>query len=191
MADRYMYIPLIGLFIMFGWGIPSLLTDFRHKRNLFSVSAAVILLILAAQTYRQIQVWKDSESVFSHAVEVTSNNCLAHVNLGSIYAGQSDFDRAIYHFNAAIRIKPYFADAHYNLGNTYMSKGMMKEAIFHYLEALRINPNDENVHNNLGIAFAYENDLEMAIMHFSKALSINPDYEEARMNLSYVLQNKK
>ena len=191
MADRYTYIPLIGLFIILSWGIPTFVPLLRHREKYFSILAISILLILSMFTYKQVGYWRDSKSVFTHTLNVTSNNYLAHYNLGILSSAKADVEGALYHFRTALEIKPDFADAHYNLGNALMRKGMVEEAIFHYSMAIRINPNDEMAHNNLGIAFARDNDLEQAIQHFSKALLLNPSFKEAEKNLAIALNNKK
>jgi len=116
MADRYVYIPLVGLFVMVAWGVPDLVKGWRHRRLLVGISASVLVLGLAIGSWLQLRHWKDSISLFGHTVTVTSNNSLAHNNLGTAYADQGNFETAMGHYREAIRIEPDYAMALFNLG---------------------------------------------------------------------------
>jgi hypothetical protein len=191
-ADRFTYVPLIGLFIMIAWSIPDLLQGWRHKKIVLTVITAIMIFALMISTWFQVGYWKNGMALFRHALKVTSNNWVAHYNLGVALTGQED-DEAIFHFKEALRINPKYTQAHYNLGNALFYQGRVDEAIFHFEEALRINPDDAMTHNNLGTIFAYRGRLDEAIFHFREALRIDPNHEKARRNLerALLLKGKK
>jgi len=186
MADRYTYIPLIGLFIIAAWGVSDLLKKWQYGKIFLGASCLIILSVMVWKTSHQLDHWKNGIALFENAVGVTENNFIAHNNLGTAY-GSVDLDQAIYHYKAALRIKTDYVVAHYNLGNALEKKGHTDEAIAHYLEALRIKPDYAQAHNNLGTVLYNKKDYESAALHFSKALKINPQDTGARNNLANVL----
>ena len=186
MADRYTYIPLIGLFIIVAWGVSDLLKKWQYGKAFLALSCIIIFSTLAWKTFHQLGYWKNGIALFENAVGVTENNYLAHNNLGTTF-GSVDLDRAIYHYKAALKIKTDYVVAHYNLGNALDKKGHTDEAIAHYLDALRIKPDYAEAHNNLGTALYNKKDYEGAALHFSKALKINPQDTGASNNLANVL----
>ena len=175
MADRYTYVTLIGVFIMIAWGVPKLLPQWRRRNSWLAVTATIFLTILMAITWKQVQYWKNSTTLFEHALQVTSNNHMAHNGLGVVLKNQGRFDEAIGHYLEALRIKPDFQETHNNLGFAYFRKGDNRKAVKHYLEALRIRPDFEKAHSNLGIALEKEGRINEAISHFSEALRLRPD----------------
>ncbi len=187
MADRFTYIPLIGLFIMIAWGVPELLGGWRYRRLVYALSTSILLLILITSTYLQVRYWKNSIVLFTHAVKVTSNNWLAHNNLGVALYRQGRPQEAIGHYSEALRIQPDHAGAHYNLGIVLAEQARLDEAIVHYSEALRIKPGHANTHNNLGLALFRKGKFEEAIGQYSEALQINPEHAGAHHNLGILL----
>jgi protein O-mannosyl-transferase len=184
MADRYTYIPLIGLFIIFSWGIPEFIQRWRHLNKFLSVIAIIILFILLSVTFIQVGYWKNNITLYEHTLRVTKNNYIAHNNLGNAYKEQGLIDNAIKHYEEVLRIKPDNAIAHNNLGNAYRKKGLIDNAIKHFEEALRIKPDYAIGHNSLGVALLHKGDIDGAIEHFLKALQINPNYKNAKKNLN-------
>lgn len=187
MADRYTYIPLIGLFVIIAWGIPRLVERWRYYKTALTVSAVLVLMPLAICTWFQVGYWKNSVTLFEHALSVTSNNSLIHNNLGIVLERQGNFREALDHYLETLRIEPYAADAHFNIANVYFQQGELEKAVHHYSEALRIRPDYDKAHNGLGVVLAAERNLDAAISHFAEALRINPDLQEARHNLSHAL----
>jgi len=149
MADRYTYIPHIGLFIVIAWGAPELAAQWRHRKILLTALAIALLSILTAVTWKQAGYWKNSITLFEHTLAVTSNNWLSHNNLGAALSEQKRIDEAIKHYLEALRIKPDHVDGHYNLGAAFFAKGDIKDAIDHFRKVLKINPDDLNAKNNL------------------------------------------
>lgn len=141
MADRYTYLPLIGLFIMIAWGGAELLEKWRHRRIALFASAVTIIMLLSSVTWLQIRHWKNSVELLSHALKFTSNAFLYN-NLGLALASQGKLDEAIIQYTKALQLNPNDDFAHYNLGLAFAKQGKLSEAVYHYSESLRINPGD-------------------------------------------------
>lgn len=187
MADRYIYISGIGIFIMVAWGIPDLLKKWS-QRNVISIAlAASILISLVVFTRIQVKYWKNSVTLFEHALLVTNSNHLAHNNLGVFLLNSGKSDEAVKHFAKALEIKPDYSEAHNNMGLFLASQGRLPEALFHYTEALKLKRDNEKAHNNLGIVLANMNRPDKAMEHFRDALKINPENAAAYNNIGSVL----
>lgn len=152
MADRYTYLPSIGLFIMAVWGIPDLVRGLKYRVAILAVLAAAVISAKTAVTWQQIGYWRDNFSLYEQALEETSNNYVIHNNLGSAYANSWNLEAAIREFREAVRIKPTYSEAHYNLGIALAMKGDTDAAIGELREALRLNPGNAKAYYNLGIA---------------------------------------
>jgi protein O-mannosyl-transferase len=183
MADRFTYVPQVGLFIIIAWGVPELLAQWRHKTIILSTLAVVLLTILMAVTWKQVGYWKNSITLFQHTLNVTTNNALPHHNLASALAEQGQTVEAIHHYSEALRIKPDYEKAHNNLGVAFVKQARIDEAIEHYLKALEINPNYAEAQNNLGMARDKQGRTAEAIAHYVQALRIRPDFAEVHNNL--------
>jgi Tfp pilus assembly protein PilF len=186
-ADRYTYLPLIGLFIVVAWGVPDLLIRWPLGRVALPAAAVVAISGCAIAAWAQLQNWESSAALWTHALEVTTGNNVAYNNLGNVLAKQGKFDDAIAQYSEALRIKPDYAFAHNNLGRVLASQGRAGEAIEHYSQALRIEPDYADAHNNLGIVLADQGKLDQAIAHYSRALHIKPDFADAHNNLGIAL----
>ena len=191
MADRYTYIPLIGLFIMIVWGVPDLLGDRRFRKPLLAVLSAVVLSVLAVCSWQQVQYWRNSVTLFERALSATSRNYLAHNNLGVALFLEGRTEDALRHYESALRIRPKFADAHHNIGAALAAQGKYDEAIRSYREALRFRPDDAGTYNNIGVALAARGDDDGAVDNYSAALRIRPDHEKARANLAAALAGRE
>ncbi len=187
LADRYTYVPLIGIFVIIAWGISELTEKWRRRKILLATSAGVILAILMFNTWIQTRYWQDSRLLFEHAIRVTADNFVAHNNLGVALAKSGEKEKAASHYSEAIRMKPNFDNAHYNLGNYLASKGRTAEAITHYSEAIRIKPNYSKAHNNLGAMLASQGKFSEAIVQYEKALRIEPANASFHYNLGLAL----
>ena len=183
MADRYTYVPLIGLFVMVAWGVSGLTARWRYRRMVLAMSTGMLLSGLTIGTWLQVGHWKTSITLWKHALNVTDNNFDAHNGLARALADEGKLDEAIGHFLQALRIEPDFAGAHTNLGIVLAYQKKFDEAIGHFSEALRIEPDLADAHNGLGRVLADQGKLDEAIGHFSKALSIDPDFAEAHNGL--------
>jgi len=152
MADRYTYIPLIGLFIMVAWGIPDLLKGWHLKKIVIIVSATVTFFVLMSKSWLQVQIWENSITLFQHAIAVTQQNYIAHTNLGLAYARQGSHKEAFFHYQAALKISPNNSDAHNNLGALLAWNGNIGDAIKEFRLALKAEPGHGLAKKNLRIA---------------------------------------
>lgn len=190
MADRFAYVPLIGLFIVIAWGVPDLVARWRYKKIVLAATAMALLLTFTAATWFQNRYWQNSVTLFSHNVNVTQNNSVAHNILGSALQQQGKLIEAISHYAKALKIDSNYAEAHTNLGYTLTRQNHYKEAIYHYNEALRIKPTFTEAHNNLGTALIHQGNEKEAIYHYYEALKSNPKYAGAYYNLGKILLNR-
>jgi Flp pilus assembly protein TadD len=187
LADRYTYIPFVGLFVMAAWGAPELVRKWPYKRALMATAAGVILLSFLIVTHAQLKHWQSSLTLFSHALGVTSDNAVAHNNLGIALRGKGRLDEAELHYHDALKIKTYDGHVHFNLGNLLLARGKTDEAIFHFSEALRIKPAYIKAHINIGVALARQNRLPEAADHYKKAIALDADDAGTHFNLGTVL----
>ena len=190
MADRYSYIPSIGLFIMVAWGAPALTKELRHGKGILVLISGAIIITCAALSWQQLGYWRDSISLFRHTLKVTTNNSIANNNLGVALAKQGEHDAAIEQYHAALRLNPNYVRAHNNLGISLVKKGDLDQAIREYGEALRIDPNFADAHGNLGVALAQAGDLNAAMLQYREALQINPNFADAHSNMGLLLAGK-
>jgi Flp pilus assembly protein TadD len=190
MADRYAYIPSLGVLILAIWGAYELA---RHWHSLvipFSAGGAAGIVLCLGLTRHQLGYWQDSESLFRHATEVTENNYIAHNNLGVALNAKGRIDEAIRHFQEALRVEPDFAEAHGNLGAAFAKKGRIDEAILQFQAAIRLKPNDAGPYNGLGNALDGKGQTDDAIRQYQEALRLKPDFAEAHGNLGAAFGKK-
>lgn len=187
MADRYTYIPIIGLFITAAWGIPEPLKTWRHQKIFLAVSSCLLIFALMSVSYKQVSCWKDSITLFQHCLDVTHDNYVAHVNLGVELIRLGKTEEAIAHFRKALMIKPNDAEAHANLGNELLRQGKTEEAISHFTTALQFNPNMTSVYINYGAALATQGKFDEAIRYLNKAVELGPGVVNAHGMLASVL----
>ena len=190
MADRYTYIPLIGLFIIIAWGIADISVKWRRQRIVLSIFSGVMSLFFMIYAWFQVGYWKNGITLFTHAIKVTHNNSIAYCELGHALDRHGKHDEAIRQYLKSLQINPYYTEAHYELSVTLEEQGNSTAATRHYLEALRINPNHVKAHNNLGIILADQGNFKDAVYHYKKALQINPKYAGAYYNLGKIFANQ-
>ncbi len=183
LADRYAYVTLIGLFIMIAWGVPEFWSKMSLPRIGLYLIAAISLLMLLTGSWFQNRHWRNSIGLFSHTLNMTSNNFVVHNGLGSALALKGRTTEAITQYSEALRIKPKYAEAHNNLGVALEVQGNNVEAVEHFSEALRIKPDYAEAYNNLGGAMLRQGKIEEAMRFFLAGLRKNPNYAEAYNNL--------
>jgi len=186
-ADRYTYLPLIGLFVIAAWGGYDLCGRVRRKTIPLLSLACCVLLFLGVCSWLQVQYWKDSFTLFKRSVEVAPQNATAHNSLGAALQKKGMLQEASHHFRTALQLKPHYPKAHYNLGLALAEQGQTAESMGQFSEALRIDPNYAEAYNNLGTALYLLKKPEEAMLQFSNALRINPEYALAHYNLGLVL----
>jgi tetratricopeptide (TPR) repeat protein len=194
MADRYTYIPLVGLFIMVVWGAAELAVKYNVPKPLPAIVAGLALGACFLLTARQIAWWRNSETLFKRMIDVTPDNYMAHYNLGNLYNRRHQTDLAIAQYQAAIEEQPIYADAHNNLGGILLDEKRYDEAIAHYREAARLQPgflsafNLANAYADAASARHDTNLFAQAATAFQEALQINPDSSEAHNNFGMTWQ---
>ncbi len=199
-ADRYSYLSCLGWALLAGaallycyqWAGGSI---GRRAFGFFGIGLVTAVLVgLGILTWKQVHVWRDSETLWRHVLTVTEktyfDSSFAHYNLGTILAGRGETKEAIGHYHRALEIYPTYAKAHYNLGNALAREGEVEEAVDHYRQALRIDPAYTKAHLNLGIALARLGDLEGAMEHYRQLLQIDPTEAKAHYNLGAILAGR-
>jgi Tfp pilus assembly protein PilF len=187
LADRWAYVPLIGLFIAIVWGIAELAEWRPFFRKSIPVAAILVMGILCAATGLQLGYWKNSVELFQHTLEITVDNAVALNNLGNALLSQGDNDGAYKNYAEALRIHPNYANAHYNIARILTDRGELDEALSNYAAAIRSDPRLIKAYYNRGIILAQKGDDSAAIRNFSRALQLDPDFTEAHNNLGVVL----
>jgi protein O-mannosyl-transferase len=187
MADRFTYVPSIGLFIMVAYGMAELTARWRVPRFLLPLGAGVVLSALIICTWVQVSYWRDDISLYEHTLKVTRRNPIIQNNLGLGLALQGNLDQAMGHYAEALRLKPDYALAHNNLGMALAAQDKWDQAIAQYTEALRLKPDNPEAHNNLGVALAKQGKMDQAVAQYTEAVRLNPDSAEAHNNLGVAL----
>jgi protein O-mannosyl-transferase len=185
-ADRYTYLPEIGVAIALIWAAASWIS----RRAILVTLMAAVLGILMVAGHRQTSYWRGSESLWTHALECIPDNSVAYFNLGAYRAAKGRNDEAIALYRKALEINPNYAEAMDNLGIALYGEGKKEEAIAQYRKALEINPDYAEALGNLGVALFEKGEKEEAIAQYRRAVNIKPDYAEARSNLGYALLDK-
>ncbi|MCX5848922.1 MAG: tetratricopeptide repeat protein [Deltaproteobacteria bacterium] len=191
MADRYTYLPSIGIVIMLVWGIPLLFPRANIRKNILFPAGLAVLAILAVLTWQQCGYWKNSIDLFNHALRVTKKNYQAYNNLGNAYAKLGQYQRTIADYNEAIRLKPDYAEAYYNRGTAYGKLlGQYQKAIEDFNKAIGLNPNYIKAYNNRGLSYDKLGQYHLAIGNFNEAILLQPDYADAFNNRAAVYLNQ-
>ena len=186
-ADRYTYIPLIGVFVFLVWGVHDVTRRWPFRPLIVWALAVAVTLPCIALTRRQLHYWKDSETLFRHALTITQDNVLAEDILGTLLVGQGRLDEGIPHLRAALKLAPAYARAHNDLGAALGKKGLENEAMAEFQEALRLKPKLAEAHRNLGLALERQGRLDEAVGHFRAAANSEPSFADAHRKLGVAL----
>lgn len=187
MADRYMYIPSIGLFIVVVWGAAAWLSGVAPARMFLGGVALAALAACVMLTRVQLKTWADSGELLRHAIKVTRDNYIAWDGLGTYLDSTGQRDEAIKAYTEALRLKPNYAQAQYDLGTALLAAGRRDEAMQHLLDAVKYDPAFARAHINLGKAFLDQGRVADAAEHMAKAVRLTPRDPEAQYNLGTVL----
>jgi tetratricopeptide (TPR) repeat protein len=190
MADRYTYIPSIGLFVMIVWGLAEFAGTLRLAFLIPAGISALVLVACAACTRSQLLYWQNTETLFRRALAVTENNFVAYNNLGFYYTQQGQLAKAADSYQNAIRINPNSLHAWHDYAALLANQKRYDEAIEKYQHALQINPRFVSAINNLGSVYLYQGRIEDAINHYREALKVDPDFLPAHQNLATVLSDQ-
>ncbi len=198
LADRYTYVPLVGIFVILAWGGRELATRVAIPAQATAALAVAVVAIYAAVAWRQVQFWQNSAALFSRAVQVTRDNCIAHNNLGIALAWEGKIDAAAAEYREALRIKPDYADAHANLGRALARQSRREDAVVQYRAALAetaaaADPHSRDLawalHGDLGRALAELGRRDDALAELGEAVRLRPDSIEAHTNLGNALRD--
>jgi tetratricopeptide (TPR) repeat protein len=187
MADRFTYLPQIGLYLALAWGLADLCRSWRHRRWWSGLGSALVLAVLMGCAWRQTSFWYDSETLWVHALACTSENGEAENSLGFDLAERGHLDEAIAHYREALRFRPDYMEAHANLGAALSAQGRRDEALAHCRKALEIKPHSEMALNNMGAALAEQGRVDEALRYYQAAIDTDPDSMHARVNLASLL----
>jgi tetratricopeptide (TPR) repeat protein len=192
MANRYMYISMLGLLIIATWSVKDLIANNRHWKAAAAVLAAIIISSAMILTRMQVKYWQDDMTLYAYALKVTENNALIENNYGSALFDAGRLNEAEQHFNNAIRIVPIFVGARNNLGKVFLRQGKANEAIACFNDVLRQNRDFAEAHYNLGRALVIQKKYDDAIKRFDKALSLDPNHLDAhyRKGLALMATNR-
>ena len=191
MADRYTYIPLIGLFIIVAWGMPDLLKKWHYNRIIIAVFAIILISAFSMRSYFQIGHWKNSTAVFENTIKITENNWLAYNNLGLALMCNGKAEEAVSYFKKALQIRPNYLKLYDNIGVALFQLGKLEEALSYYSKALEINPEHAGIHKHTAMILVTQGKLEKALQHYTKALLIDPELADAHYELANVLATQK
>ncbi len=192
MADRYTYVPLIGIFIAVVWAGAEAVTRWRPGgRNLAPAAgaAAIVLLVLyAAAAQRAVQPWRGSLSLYENTLRLNPRSNLIRLNLGNEFVERGEIEKGIAQFRTALEVNPDYVDAHHNLGSALANSRRYDEAIAHYNEALRIRPDYAITHNRLAEALRDQGRSEQAAQHFLLAIEFGLETPQIHYNLGDLLR---
>ncbi len=186
-ADRFTYLPQIGLYMALAWGAADACRSWPYRRWACGVTSVLVLAILMGCAWRQTCFWRDSETLWTHALACTSQNCLAHNSLGMALDSQGRSDEAMAQYQKALEIKPNYIHALNNLGVAFARLNRLDEAMAQYQKAVQLQPDYVEAHYNLGNALAKRGRMDEARAHYQQAVDIKPDYLKAHYNLGGVL----
>ncbi len=186
-ADRYTYLPQIGLYIAATWTVADLTRLWRHQRIILSAAALLTIVVLSWRAWVQTRYWRDSETLFKHALAVTTNNDVAENNLGIVYLRKGNLDEAISLLQAAVDLRPDNSPAHENLAKALLQKGHVTDALIHYRKLLELQPDNIEVHNIVGTVLIQQGRIREGVEEWQKVLEIQPDNGNALSNVAWVL----
>jgi protein O-mannosyl-transferase len=185
-ADRYTYLPQIGLYIAATWVVADLTVLYRYRRATLSTAAILVIGALTLCAWVQTSYWRDSETLFRHALAVTINNDVAENNLGIVFLRQGKVDEAISLLQAAVDLRPDNSPAHENLAKALLQKGQVPDALIHYRKLLQLQPDNIEVHNIIGTVLIQQDRVAEGVEEWEKLLAIQPDNGNAMSNLAWV-----
>ena len=185
-ADRYTYLPQIGLYVVATWAVADLTALWRRQRTILSAAAILTIAVLSWRAWIQTSYWRDSETLFTHALAVTSNNDVAENNLGIVFLRKGQLDDAISLLQAAVDLRPENSPAHENLAKALLQKGQVADALVHYRKLLELQPDNIEVHNIVGTVLIQQGHIREGVEEWQKVLAIEPDNGNALSNLAWV-----
>ncbi len=185
MADRFIYIPSIGLIIIMTWGMTAVVKRLKIKRKIVASSAFLILFVFSTTAWMQTGYWKNSIFLFKHAIKATKNNYTAHTCLANAYFDKGINTLAKEHYVKALKINPNHAKTYYNLGLLLSKEGQTDAAIKHFELSLKIRPGIAKTHSAFATELIKKNLLDDAIFHYKEAVHLDPKLINSQNNLGF------
>jgi len=192
-ADRYTYLPSIGIFIIVAWGAAELSRNWRYRKAVLTTAATIILVALLMCTRAQLSHWRNSLALYKRALAVTKNNYIMHYNFANALFRTSQYEQALSNFKRALAINPRYFDARSGIGKVLLKQGKFDEAVACFEQMLQQKPNHPDAHYNLGLVLAEQGKYAGALEHFHKALRVKPNWAEVyyEMSRAFYLQGKR
>ncbi|HQL78767.1 MAG TPA: tetratricopeptide repeat protein [Verrucomicrobiota bacterium] len=190
MADRYTYIPTLGVLVAAVWGAHELSRRWQGAVMVLAAAASAAIIFCLTLTRQQLRHWQDSETLFRQVVAATRDNYVAHKALGDALGEKGQMDEAIRQYQQALRLRPDDPGVLNNLGLVLFKQGQPDEAIRQYEQSLRLQPDNAHAHNNLGVVLASQGQTNEARRRFEQAVRLQADYAEARRNLGKILADQ-
>ena len=191
MADRFTYLPSIGISIIAAWGLFDMLAKWQYHKIALGASALIVLSTLSICTYFQVRHWQNHETLFEHALDVTENNYFAHTSLAEAYRKRGKINLAMNHNYQALQIQPGYPQANHNLASAFALKGENDKAVLYYRRAIVSKPNYFKAHNNLARTLLLQGKTSESIDHFREAIRLKPDRIEPMNDLAWLLATTK
>jgi tetratricopeptide (TPR) repeat protein len=191
MADRYAYIPSLGMLILAIWGANDLARHWRYRAIALSAVGLAAVVLCFGATRQQLGYWHDSETLLRHALAVTENNSVVHYYLGNALLDKSQINDAISEYQEAVRLAPGYAEARLHLGVALSEKGQLDEAISQFQEVIRLEPDDLDARYDLGLALYNKGQMDEAIHQYQEVIRLKPDDIEALNNLGIAFAAKR
>ena len=187
MADRYMYLPIIGILIIVSWGVGEVCLKWMPPQRVLVGFATFLFLVCALRARNQVTNWESDLSLFGHAFSVTKGNYIAALNIGYWYSKNGEPGPALDYYQKAMQVNPDDPNVLYNIGTVMAKLGRWNDAIPYFQRALQLTPDDADILDNLGFALAQNRQLPDAITCFQAALKLKPDSADAHNNLATML----
>jgi tetratricopeptide (TPR) repeat protein len=190
MADRWTYVPAIGIFIIIAWSVTEFVARRQVKKSYVSIAVAAVIIILMAKTWSQSQHWVNSLALYKHAVNASANNHVAHRNLGATLYLKGEVNEATTHFIEALRIMPVYNEALANLRVSLVANGGIDQAIEKMKKLIKLYPENSGLYYNLGVMYGKKGKLDKALEQYEKALSYHSEFPQALFDLAYIYSIK-
>jgi Flp pilus assembly protein TadD len=187
LADRYTYLPMIGLYLAIVWGVADTAAAWNVRKPFLLGTSLILLTALAAGSWMQLGHWRNSFTLFGHALKVTKGNYIAENNLGLAWYHEGNMDKALSHFRASLAINPEYSLVYSNLGSALFHKGEYREAEKYFREAIRRFPSDGGYHSNLASALYRMGSYEEAASEYRTALRLGHKKAETYSGLGMAL----
>jgi protein O-mannosyl-transferase len=189
-ADRYTYLPLIGIFIIVAWAIPEVLPWLRNSGVLLAIASGIVICLMTIAAHKQASYWGNGLALWTHALKLYPDSHLIHLNAGFELNHRGENGKAMHHFAEALRLNPNCAEAHNAIGVALSKEGRVDEALEHFRLAVRMKPDYADAHCNLGARLTDLGKLGEAILHLTTALKIDPGNPEIHYDMGLVLMKQ-